>query len=254
MKLYSWNVNGIRSAIRRGLLTWMQEAQPEVLCLQETKADRQDLPKEVSCPPGYESYWAKGERRGYAGVATYLRNPPSSWHPGLGIERMDADSRVVVTELDGIELYNVYFPNGKASPERLQFKFDFYAAFLEQIDRRVSEGHPVIFCGDVNTAHKEIDIARPKENRNVSGFLPEECACLDTWVEHGWVDTYRYLHPDAQEAYSWWSMRTKARDRNIGWRLDYFFVHQSLLPRVRAAGIDSQVFGADHCPVWLDID
>jgi exodeoxyribonuclease III len=254
VKLYSWNVNGIRSAVRHGFLDWLLTARPDVLCLQETKADRQDLPAEIIAPPGYESYWAQGQRRGYSGVATYTVEPPQNWHAGLGVERLDVDARVVVTELQGFELYNVYFPNGKASADRLQFKFDFYAEFLAQIDRRVATGHPVIFCGDVNTAHKEIDIARPKENRTVSGFLPEECACLDTWVESGWVDSFRYFHPQQADAYSWWSMRTKARERNIGWRLDYFFVHESLMPRVRGAGIDATVFGADHCPVWLEID
>jgi exodeoxyribonuclease-3 len=254
VRLYSWNVNGIRSAVRRGFLTWLQETRPDVLCLQETKADRQDLPDEVIAPSGYESYWAQGQRRGYSGVATYTRRPPKSWRAGLGIERFDVDARVVVTDVGDFELYNVYFPNGKASLDRLQLKFDFYSAFLEQIDGRVAGGRPVIFCGDVNTAHHEIDIARPKENRKVSGFLPDECACLDTWVEHGWLDSFRHFHPNERDAYSWWSMRTGARKRNIGWRLDYFFVHESLLPRVRGAGIDAEVFGADHCPVWLEID
>jgi exodeoxyribonuclease-3 len=254
MRIYSWNVNGIRSAVARGFLTWMETAKPDIVCLQETKADRTDLPEDVVAPPGYASYWAKGVRRGYSGVATYSREQPRAWHAGLGFEHFDVDARVVVTEFDGLELYNVYFPNGKASPERLKFKFDFYAAFLKQIDQRVRDGHPVIFCGDVNTAHKEIDIARPKENRAISGFLPEECACLDTWVEHGWVDSFRHFYPDLAQAYSWWSMRTGARKRNIGWRLDYFFVHESLINRVKAAGIASEVFGADHCPVWIDID
>lgn len=254
MKIYSWNVNGIRAAVRRGFLTWLASATPDAVCLQETKADREDLPDEVIRPNGYASYWAHGQRRGYSGVATYLRRPPLEWHAGLGIEHFDADARVVVTDFGDFELYNVYFPNGKASPERLQFKFDFYAAFLEQVDARVASGHPVMFCGDINTAHKEIDIARPKENRGISGFLPEECACMDGWVEHGWVDSFRYFYPEMRDAYSWWSMRTGARNRNIGWRLDYFFVHESLMPRVKAAGIAADVLGADHCPVWIEIE
>jgi exodeoxyribonuclease-3 len=254
LKIYSWNVNGIRAAIRRGFLTWLETTKPDVLCLQETKADRDDLPSEVVAPSGYNSYWAKGERRGYSGVATYARQPVAAWHAGLGIERLDTDARVVVTDFGSFELYNVYFPNGKASPERLQLKYDFYAAFLEQVDARVAGGHPVIFCGDVNTAHKEIDIARPKENRGISGFLPDECACLDMWVNHGWVDSFRHFYPEKRDAYSWWSIRTRARERNIGWRLDYFFVHESLMSRVKSAGISSDVLGADHCPVWIEIE
>ena len=254
MKIYSWNVNGIRAAVARGFLTWLATAKPDVVCLQETKAARGDLSDSVIEPPGYASYWAEGQRRGYSGVATYSRQAPAGWYAGLGIEHFDADARVVVTDFGDFELYNVYFPNGKASPERLKFKLDFYAAFLEQVDARVKSGHPVIFCGDVNTAHKDIDLARPKENQMISGFLPEECACLDTWVEHGWVDSFRQFYPDAPEAYSWWSMRTRARDRNIGWRLDYFFVHESLIKRVKGAGIDSDVLGADHCPVWIEIE
>jgi exodeoxyribonuclease-3 len=254
VRIYSWNVNGIRAAERRGLLTWLAAEQPDVVCLQETKASRGDLPSSLVEPAGYSSYWAEGQRRGYSGVATYCRRAPKRWHAGLGIERFDVEARVVVTEFDDFELYNVYFPNGKGGPERLEFKFDFYSAFLEHVEARVRDGHPVIFCGDVNTAHKEIDIARPKENRTISGFLPEECARLDQWVERGWVDSFRFLNPDAREAYSWWSLRTRARERNIGWRLDYFFVHKDLMPRVKSAGIASDVTGADHCPVWLEIE
>ncbi len=254
MRIYSWNVNGIRAAAARGFLAWLGAEKPDIVCLQETKAMRADLPEVVVEPAGYASFWAEGQRRGYSGVATYCRQKPKSWHAGLEIERFDAEGRVVITDFGEFELYNVYFPNGKGGPERLKFKFDFYAAFLEHVDERVKQGHPVIFCGDVNTAHKDIDLARPKENQKISGFLPEECVCLDSWIEHGWVDSFRQLHPDAREAYSWWSMRTRARDRNIGWRLDYFFVHESLMPRVKSAGIASDVLGADHCPVWLEIE
>jgi exodeoxyribonuclease III len=253
MRLYSWNVNGIRAAVTRGFLSWLEAEKPDVVCLQETKARRVDLPQAVLEPPGYVSYWAEGERRGYSGVATYTHGAPKSWHAGLGVDRFDTDGRVVVTDFGDFELYNVYFPNGKASPERLAYKLEFYAAFLAHVESRVSSGHPVIFCGDVNTAHQPIDIARPKENEKISGFLPEERACLDRWVEQGWIDSFRHLYPEQREAYSWWSMRTRARERNIGWRLDYFFVHQSLMGRVKGAGIASGVTGADHCPIWLEI-
>lgn len=253
MRLYSWNVNGVRSAIAKGLLDWLQREQPDVLCLQETKASPADLPPAALAPDGYSSNWAESKRKGYSGVATYSRRPVSLWNVGLGIDRFDDEGRVLMAEIDGIELYNAYFPNGRLGPERLAHKLDFYAAFLDRIDTRVATGHTVIFCGDVNTAHRPIDLARPKQNEKNSGFLPEERLCLDRWQDHGWVDTFRSLHPEARNAYSWWSMRTGARDRNIGWRLDYFFVHQSFMNRVTAAGICPEIAGADHCPVWLEI-
>jgi exodeoxyribonuclease III len=253
VRFYSWNVNGIRSALRRGFLEWLEGEQPEVLCIQETKAAPDDLPEEVLHPKGYVSHWAIAQKKGYSGVATYTRHPVTRWQAGLGIERLDTDGRLMMTEIGGIELYNVYFPNGKASPERLALKYDFYDAFIKFVNERVAEGHPVVFCGDVNTAHKEIDIARPKENEKISGFLPEERACMDRWIEQGWIDSFRHFYPDKAQAYSWWSLRTGARKRNVGWRLDYFFVHESLLPRLEGAGIMSEVTGADHCPVWIEL-
>ena len=253
MRLYSWNVNGIRSAASRGFLSWLDAEKPDVLCLQETKASLTDLPQTIVEPAHYTSYWAEGQRRGYSGVATYTKRPVALWRTGLGLDRFDTEGRVVVTDLGDFELYNIYFPNGKASPERLAYKLEFYDAFLAHIEARVSSGHPAIFCGDVNTAHHPIDIARPKENEKISGFLPEERAVLDLWVEHGWVDSFRHFYPDQREAYTWWSMRTRARERNIGWRLDYFFVHKSLMGLVKGAGIESGVTGSDHCPIWLEI-
>jgi exodeoxyribonuclease-3 len=253
VRIYSWNVNGIRAAARGGLLDWMAAAQPEVLCLQETKSTRADLSPTLARPQGYLTYWAEAHRKGYSGVATFSRRPAKSCRAGLGLPNFDNEGRVMVTTFEDIELYNVYFPNGRMSPERLAHKLAFYGAFLEQIDARAAAGHSIIFCGDVNTAHHPIDLAHPKANSKYSGFLPEERACMDSWEEHGWRDSFRYLHPDEPDAYSWWTMRTNARERNLGWRLDYFFVHQSLLPRITAAGIAADVNGADHCPVWLDL-
>jgi len=251
--LYSWNVNGIRAAAKRGLLAWLAAAQPDVLCLQETKSSVAELPESLTRPEGYTTYWADAQRKGYSGVATYSRRPAASWRRGLGIDVFDSEGRVLTTTFDDLELYNVYFPNGRASPERLQHKLGFYRSFLEHIDARAAAGHSVVFCGDVNTAHCEIDLAHPKANAKFSGFLPEERACIDSWQEHGWLDSFRYLHPEERDAYSWWTMRTNARERNIGWRLDYFFVHQSLAGRIAAAGIAADVVGADHCPVWLEL-
>lgn len=253
MRLFSWNVNGVRAAMRKGLLDWLSAEQPDVLCLQETKADPSGLPADLVSPPSYSSRWAVAERKGYSGVATYSRVPVRAWTVGLGIERFDSEGRVVAADLGDFDLYNVYFPNGGRSPERLAYKLEFYASFLEHIEARVSAGRPVIFCGDVNTAHRPVDLARPKANERISGFLPEEREHLDTWHARGWVDCYRHAYPDTKDVYTWWDQRFASRERNVGWRIDYFFVHQSLLPRVRDVGIHAHVPGSDHCPIWLDL-
>jgi exodeoxyribonuclease-3 len=253
VRLYSFNVNGVRAAAKKGLLDWLDDVQPDVLCLQETKADPAALPDDLVHPRGYHGHWAAAEKKGYSGVATLCRTPPSSWRAGLGIQRFDSEGRVVVTDMGDFDLYNVYFPNGRSGAERLGYKMAFYAAFLDHINERVRAGRPVIFCGDVNTAHREIDLARPKENRKTSGFMPEECAALDQWLEHGWVDTFRHFYPEVTEAYSWWDQRMNARARNVGWRIDYFFVPNTLLDRVQDAGICPEVMGSDHCPIWLEL-
>lgn len=252
MRLYSWNVNGWRAACRKGLRDWVDKAKPDLLCIQESKANPATMGPEESRLDGYSSCWAVAQRPGYSGVVTFSKNADCPAQAGLGIERFDAEGRVVITDCGAFDLYNVYFPNGKKDSERLAFKLDFYATFLERINQRVAAGRPAVFCGDVNTAHRPIDLARPKENQRISGFLPEERACLDLWEQHGWVDSFRHFHPDAAR-YSWWSQRTDARSRDIGWRLDYFWVHQSLLPRLQDAGIATEVTGSDHCPVWLEI-
>jgi exodeoxyribonuclease-3 len=254
VRLVSWNINGIRAAVNKGLLDYLETCGADVVCFQETKADPTALSPAVLFPPGYQSYWSAAQKPGYSGVATYSRLPVTGWHAGMGIEHFDVEGRVVVTDLGAFDLYNVYFPNGDRSGERLAYKLDFYAAFLEHVNARVKAGRPVIFCGDVNTAHQPIDLARPKENAKRSGFLPEERAWIDACVAAGWVDTFRLLYPEQAEAYSWWDQRTGARARNIGWRIDYFFVPQGLADRVKDAGINPEVIGSDHCPVWLEID
>jgi len=253
MRLVSWNVNGIRSALRGGLETWLDTARPDLLCLQETKIAYEAIPESTKNLVGYQSCWSAAQRPGYSGVASFSRDPVAYAQAGIGIERFDAEGRVVRVDVGDLSIYNVYFPNGKASPERLAYKFDFYDAFLAHVDAEVAAGRNVIFCGDVNTAHQAIDLARPKENAKFSGFLPEERAQLDRWVEHGWVDAFPALHGPVPEAYTWWDQKTKARERNVGWRIDYFFVHASLMPRVKGAGILADVTGSDHCPIWLEL-
>lgn len=253
MRLYSWNINGIRAAANKGLERWLKTTQPDALFLQETRADQASLPDPLRHIGGYHGYWAPLRKQGYGGVATFCRQPASAWRVGLGAARFDDEDRVLITQIGDVSLYNVYFPNGKASAARLAYKLAFYAAFLDHIDAQVAEGRCIIFCGDVNTAHKPIDLARPAENARRSGFLPEERAWLDRWIDHGWVDTFRHMHPTAEGAYSWWDMRTHARARNVGWRLDYCFIHKSCVERVRDAGIATDATGSDHCPIWLEI-
>jgi exodeoxyribonuclease-3 len=254
MRLVSWNVNGIRAGLRKGLEAWVETTQPDLLCLQETKAHPDQLTESNRTLCGRQSHWASAQRAGYSGVATFGRDPITFSQAGLGIERFDAEGRVIRTDIADLSIYNVYFPNGKASPERLAYKYDFYDAFLAHVDAEAKRGRNVIFCGDVNTAHRAIDLARPKENARTSGFLPDERAHLDRWAANGWVDSFRALNGDVPEAYTWWDQVTRARERNVGWRIDYFYVHASLLPRVSGAGIMADVPGSDHCPIWLDID
>jgi exodeoxyribonuclease-3 len=253
MRLYSWNINGVRAAIRKGLDHWLAATRPDVLCLQETRVDPAAVPDSQRHLAGYSSYWAPLPKPGYGGVATFCRRPAAAWRAGLGVPGFDDEGRVVITDVGDVSLYNVYFPNGKASPARLAYKLAFSAAFLEHVDARVAAGDCVLFCGDVNTAHRSIDLARPRENARRSGFLPEERAWLDRWIDHGWVDTFRHLHPTTEGAYTWWDMRTHARARNVGWRLDYCFVHERYVDRVRDAGIAADVAGSDHCPIWLEL-
>ncbi len=253
MRIYSWNVNGIRASVGKGLGTWLEATRPDVLCLQETKADPGCLSESVLNLAGYQSYWTPLRKKGYAGVATYCLQSAAAWQPALDAPDFDDEGRVIVTDVGDVSLYNVYFPNGKASPERLAYKLAFYRAFLDRVDAVVQSGRCVVFCGDVNTAHTPIDLARPAANARVSGFLPDERAWLDRWAEHGWVDTFRHLYPDTRDAYTWWDVKTRARERNIGWRLDYCYIHQRYLALVRGAGIAADVTGSDHCPIWLEL-
>jgi exodeoxyribonuclease-3 len=253
LRILSWNVNGIRAAMRKGLLEWLAEDRPDVLCVQETKAAPDQLPEPVLEPEGFRSYWNSGERRGYSGVATYLRQDPDSVEYSFGCPEFDREGRVVITTQRGFRLYNVYFPNGKQSRERLKYKLDFYDALLEHLDREASQGRRLVICGDYNTAHKEIDLARPKPNERVSGFLPVERKWMDRLVEHGFVDTFRMFHPDEPGQYTWWDLMTRARERNVGWRIDYFFVSENVRRSVASAFILPEVRGSDHCPVGIEL-
>lgn len=250
--LISWNVNGIRAIERKGFLDWFSETNPDILCLQETKAHPEQCSEHLQHVPGYHVYWASAERKGYSGVATYTKEEPLHVSYGFGIDEFDSEGRMVVTEFSTYVLCNVYFPNGKKDTQRLQYKLDFYNQFLQFADQARAKGKSFIVCGDVNTAHQPIDLARPKQNEKVSGFLPIERSWIDTFIEHGYIDTFRTLHPN-DVVYSWWDYKTGARKRNVGWRIDYFFVSDDLIPLLKEAFTLPDIMGSDHCPIGIRI-
>ncbi|MBI5250327.1 MAG: exodeoxyribonuclease III [Desulfomonile tiedjei] len=252
LRLMSWNVNGIRSVQKKGFLEWLLVESPDILCIQETKATPDVLPDTLIEPDGYTSYWNSAQKKGYSGVAVYTREKPLAVEISMGVERFDLEGRFMRLDFPEFTLFNVYFPNGKMSPERLKFKMEFYQVFLDMLEGIRKENSRLIFVGDVNTAHNEIDLARPKENSNVSGFLPVEREWMDRVVSVGYVDTFRSFHPDTVQ-YSWWDFKTRARQRNVGWRIDYIFVAQEMSAAVSRAYILSEVMGSDHCPVGVDL-
>ena len=253
LNLYSWNVNGIRAAQKKGFLDWLADKKPDILCLQETKAHPDQLDEALRNPQGYHTYWAHAERKGYSGVALYSRVEPKSVQIGLGIEQYDQEGRTIIADYDDFVLIGAYFPNGARDHSRVPFKMAYKEAFLETCNTLRHSGKQVIFCGDVNTAHREIDIARPKANAKTTGFLPIERAWIDKVVQQGYLDSFRLMHPDRADAYSWWAFWGNAREKNVGWRLDYFFISPGLKERVIAAEIHPEMKGSDHCPVSLTL-
>ncbi len=254
MHYVSWNVNGLRAAHKKGFLTWLYESAPDVVGLQETKVEAEQLPEEVRSPRGYFGYFTHSKgRKGYSGVALYSKTKPDKVEYGIGIQRFDDEGRIIIGHFGDTVLLNVYFPNGGGGSERLKYKLEFYDAFLAYVEKLRKKGKKVIFCGDINTAHEEIDLARPKANEKNTGFLPEERAWIDELVYHGYVDSYRFFHPRKEGAYSYWDMKTAARERNVGWRIDYFFVAPELAPKMKSAGIFENIYGSDHCPIWLEM-
>ena len=251
-RIISWNVNGLRSVAKKGFFEFISNQSPDILCIQETKAREEDIPTELKLIPGYHSYFSSPERKGYSGVCIYTKEKPVSIEKNFGYEKFDIEGRALILAYPDFILFNVYFPNGKMSSERLQYKIDFYDMFLEYTKELLGRDKRLIICGDVNTAHKEIDIARPKENEKISGFLPEERAWIDTFIETGFIDTFRHFNKDPAN-YSWWDYKSKARDRNVGWRIDYFFISSTLINNLSSAFILKEVIGSDHCPVGIEI-
>ena len=252
MRLVSWNVNGIRAVVRNGFWEWLVADQADVVCLQETRIDPEQLTDQMRQPPNYHAHWHSAERKGYSGVATFCREAPLAVRHGFGPPEFDAEGRVLITEHPAFTLINAYFPSGQRSHGRVAFKLEFYEALLGFCGELRASGQRLVVCGDFNTAYQPIDLARPAQNKKTSGFLPEERKALGRWLERGFVDVFRHLHPDA-EAYTWWTYRLNARARNIGWRIDYFLVDEELLPHVTDARILGDVTGSDHCPVELQL-
>lgn len=264
ISLISWNVNGIRAAERKGFLTWMDEGKYDIVCVQETKvSDPNVLSEQMLSPNGYTSYWACAkEKKGYSGVAVFTKTKPNKIKTDFGENILSREGRMIELEYDDFILLNIYFPNGGMGPERLKYKLEFYKYFLAYV-KKLQEEKPfnsaqgkkkIIFCGDVNTAHHEIDLARPKENLNNSGFMPIERAWLDKFIEAGFIDTFRFFHPDKKDSYSWWDMKTRARERNVGWRIDYFYTSENLKSNLTSATIMPEIIGSDHCPIYLALN
>lgn len=249
MKLISWNVNGIRACMGKGFLDFMKQESPDIMCIQETKmqAGQAEVPTE-----GYHQYWCSAERKGYSGTALFSKEEPISVAYGIGIEAHDQEGRVITAEYEDFYLVNVYVPNSQSELKRLDYRMmweDDFRGYLKSLD----EKKPVIITGDFNVARTEIDLKNPKTNVKNAGFTPEERDKLATLIEAGFTDSFRYFYPDREGAYTWWSYRFNARKNNAGWRIDYFLVSDRLQPRLKSAGILSEVYGSDHCPIVLEI-
>lgn len=254
MKFISWNVNGIRAAHKKGALNELFKLNADIFGIQETKSTPDQLNKDILEPKGYLAYFDSAkERKGYSGVAVYTKVKPEKVEYGLGDDNHDVEGRCLTIHFKDFVFVNCYFPNGGRDEEHFQFKLRYYELFLKHIKKLEKKYDKVIFCGDMNVAHNEIDIARPKENSNHVGFLPVERAWVDKVEKNGFIDTFRYLHPKTIK-YSWWDMKTRSRERNVGWRIDYFFVNKKLEKKIKHADILIDFIGSDHVPVSLEIN
>lgn len=254
LRLFSWNVNGIRACARKGFLDWLETAQPDILGLQEVRALPEQLTKDVLNPDGYSTWLFPAERKGYSGVGLYSRTEPRSVTlGGLDEDRFNSEGRLIIADYDDFLFYTAYFPNGGHDLSRVPYKLGFSEAVLQHAEEERRKGRSIVICGDVNTAHEAIDLANPKSNKKNTGFLPEERAWVSRLLEFGYVDIFRERHPEEAGHYTWWSNRAGVRERNVGWRIDYFFISPDLRDRVVDARIHSAVLGSDHCPIELEL-
>ncbi len=250
MKLISWNVNGLRACVQKGFLEFFREIDADIFCIQESKLQEGQIALDLE---GYRQYWNYAEKKGYSGTAIFAKTEPISVAYGIGVEEHDHEGRVITLEYADFYMVTVYTPNSQDGLARLDYRMRWEDAFLAYL-KKLEEKKPVIFCGDLNVAHEEIDLKNPKTNHNNAGFTDQERGKFTQLVENGFVDTFRYFYPDTAGVYSWWSYRMKARERNAGWRIDYFVVSQSLKDRLLGAKIHTEVMGSDHCPVELTIE
>lgn len=248
-KLISWNVNGIRACVNKGFLDYFNEVDADIFCIQESKLQKGQIDLDLK---GYEQYWNYAEKKGYSGTAIFTKEKPIRVTYGMDIEVHDKEGRIITAEYKDYYVVTCYTPNSQSELARLPYRMTWEDAFYEYL-KKLEEDKPVIFCGDLNVAHKEIDLKNPKNNRKNAGFSDEERAKFSALMEHGFIDTYRYFYPDQKEVYSWWSYRFKAREKNAGWRIDYFCVSQCFKDRLVSAAIHTEVLGSDHCPVELVI-
>ena len=256
VKIISWNTNGLRATVKQGFFTPLfKNEKPDILCLQETKAEPEQLPLDAREIKGYYSYFSSSKiRKGYSGVAIYTKEKPKEVFYGMNIKKFDEEGRIIGAKYENFTLINIYFPNGGQGPHRLKYKLEFYEAFLRFILKLRKNGENVIFCGDVNTAHQAIDLARPKENEENTGFLPIERAWIDKVIKNKFLDAWRVFNPNKIDTYTYWDQKTRARDRNVGWRIDYFFADQKIMPKIKGTDVISDYMGSDHCPIWLEIE
>lgn len=249
MKLISWNVNGIRACLQKGFMDFFEEADADIFCLQETKLQAGQHDLEL---PGYHQFWNYAEKKGYSGTALFTKQEPLNVTYGISVEVHDHEGRVITAEYEDLYMVTVYTPNSQRELTRLDYRMEWEAAFLSYV-KDLSEKKGVIFCGDLNVAHKEIDLKNPKNNHKNAGFTDEERACFTKVLENGFIDTFRHFYPDVTDAYSWWSYMANARAKNVGWRIDYFVASENMRDRLADAKIHPQIMGSDHCPVELDI-
>lgn len=256
LRILSWNVNGLRACAKKGFATWLRRSRAEIVGIQEVRARVEQLPEPIRAPRDWHAHFARAVRPGYSGVALYTKRAPKRVETQLGVDVIDCEGRLQIAHFGRLVVANVYFPNGNGRDRdnsRVPFKLDFYRELFDRLQGLRKAGRRVLVMGDFNTAHKAIDLARPTENRETSGFLPEECAEIDRWLAHGWVDTFRRFEKGGGH-YSWWSQRFGVRARNVGWRLDYVLASPGAMKFVRGAFHQSHVMGSDHCPVGVDVD
>ena len=257
-KILSWNINGIRACVKKGFVDWLSTTPGELVFLQEVRATQKQIPKELAAREGWHSHIVSGEKKGYSGVGFYSRHPTTEEViTSLGVEEFDKEARVQIARFGKLLVANVYFPNGSGKNRdnsRIPYKLDFYRRLFDLLEPERAAGTPILVLGDYNTAHQEIDLARPKTNHKTSGFCPEEREELDRWLREGWVDTFRHFHPDTEGAYTWWSQRFGVRERNVGWRIDYVLASPGAMPFVKDAFVLKDVMGSDHCPVGVEVE